>query len=149
MRWAITLVTLLLSSGCTFNGVAELYPANEPAAELGAFAVEYKDVGLSGRVAFTAPDGENYTGSYTTVDNSLVGRQWGSIFALAPQTSFTQVSGGISIRPGSMLGSLDAFGSRGTSLQCDYTVNRRTRSGVGACVTSRGAMFKMHFSVTR
>ena len=142
-------VFVLLVAACTFNGTAQMYPTNEPAAELGAFTVEYKDVGLSGAVAFATPDGEDFKGNYTTVDNSLVGNQWGSIYGLTPQSSLTLVSGGASIRPGSMLGTLDAFGSRGTSIQCEYTVNRRSRSGMGACTTSRGALYKMHFSVKR
>ena len=150
MRQAIFLAMLFLSSGCTFNGTANLYPANKIAEEIGFFTIEYKDVGLQGPVAFATPDGESFRGNYTTIDNSLIGQQWGTVYAALPQTSaFATSVQTASIKPGSALGRLDAYGSRGTSIECEYAVNRATRGGLGVCKTSAGALYKMHFSISR
>ena len=148
MRWIIALVTLLLSSGCTFNGLARMYPANPEAKALGAFTIEYKDVGKVGVVDFITPDGEAFQGSYTTIDDSVSASQWGSVFAvLDGSTLFAAAPQTTTVGRASLRGALDAFGSRGTTVQCEYLVNRASRSGTGACMTSAGALYRMHFSV--
>ncbi len=126
------------------------YTANEVAQTLGVFSIPYKDIGLQGTLDFTTPDGEAFHGNYTTTDSSMSGYQWGNIYAQLGTTSgYSSAVTTTTISPTSLLGQLNAYGNRGTSIECEYTVNRRTRSGVGACVTNREAMFKMHFSVTR
>ena len=77
MKRAAILAVLLLGNGCTFNGTANLYPANEVAQELGAFSILYKDIGLQGTLDFITPDGEAFHGNYTTIDSSMSGYQWG------------------------------------------------------------------------
>ncbi len=150
LRAAILFAVIFLSGGCTFNGTANLYPANEVAQEMGAFSIPYKDIGLQGALDFTTPDGEAFKGNYSTIDSGVSGYQWGNIYAqLGTTGGYASTATTTTISPASLLGQLHAYGSRGTSIECEYTVNRRSRSGVGACVTNRGAMFKMHFSVTR
>ena len=104
------------------DGLAEMYPGNPKATAIGPFTVAYKDLGLQGSVSFTMPNGETFQGTYTTTDSGA---------------------------PDSLLGRLDAFGSNGTTVACEYTVNRRSRLGTGACATSQGAQYRMHFSVIR
>lgn len=148
-RIALSLPLGLLGA-CTYNGVVQLYPANDEAAGLGPFTVEYKDVGKQGRVDFSLPDGEHVSGTYTSVDNSLIGHQWGQVYAALPETSVYWVTHQTtSIRPSSMLGRLDGYGNRGTSVTCEYVVDRRTRGGLGTCLTSTGAIYQMHFSIRR
>ena len=142
---------LLFLTGCGGGpGTSHLYPINEAAIRTGAFVIDYQDVGLSGSVSFTTPDGERFRGSYTTIRTGMVGHSasFGSIYELQyGNSAFASDFTTRTVSPRSLPGVLSAYGSRGTSITCEYLIDRRTRSGTGACRTSRGAIYRMHFGL--
>ena len=150
MKTLFTAIALSLLTGCGGPGIAQLYPINDAASRTGAFAIDYEDVGLSGSVNFITPDGERFTGSYTTIRTGAVGRSasFGRIYGLqfgrsASAYSFSRRT----VSPRSLPGVLNAYGSRGTSIDCEYLIDRRTRNGTGACRTNKGAIYRMHFGL--
>ena len=58
---------------------------------------------------------------------------------------FTSSSSSAKVVPGSYPGIINAFGSNGTMLRCEYEINPHTRDGIGACASSRGAWWQIHF----
>jgi hypothetical protein len=144
---AIVFALGITSCASSLSATANMYPANDAASKIGAFTVPYKDVGLQGSVAFTLPTGEGFKGNYTSVDTSTVG--WGRIYALSSSGGSVTGTTAAQVSRVSIPGRLDAFGNRGTRVECEYVVNRQTRSGVGACRTNGGAVFNMHFAINQ
>ena len=150
MKLCFVFLAVIILAGCGGPGIARLYPINDAASRVGSFAIVYQDVGLSGSVNFTTPDGERFTGSYTTIRTGSVGRSasFGHIYGLQFGRSATAYSfSRRTVSPRSLPGVLNAFGSRGTSIDCEYLIDRRTRSGTGACRTNKGAIYRMHFGL--
>lgn len=149
------IILLPLLSACTFNGIAQLYPQNAEAQKLGAFSITYKDIGYSGPLDFTLPDGEHFRGSYTSLPQgySVSGGSYTLLntgaFTANPQFAQEIANNRANVTADSIPGMVNAQGERGTAISCEYTINRAARAGVGACQTSTGAVYRMHFAITR
>ncbi|MEQ1712755.1 MAG: hypothetical protein ABL908_15325 [Hyphomicrobium sp.] len=126
--------------GCSRD--ARLYPSN-PLAGSGLLQAKFTDSGMGkGPVQVVMPDGEVLTGEFTTMDTSTYG--YGTVFASVGRTSAV-ASGSSAAISGSMPGVVNAIGTNGTSLKCDYAVNTWTGSGAGVCQTNKGAVYDLQF----
>ena len=144
---AATIVPVAMLLLCSCVSSARLYPANEGATPLGVLEATYQDNGLGrGEITIPLPDGEVLKGEYSTVDGSAYGfgAVYGSVYGTggAAYGSATGTSFGIA---GSSPGIASLFGSKGTSMQCEYFVNSMTGSGGGACKDSKGRLWRLHF----
>jgi len=92
---------------------ARLYPANEAAARVGVLSGSVTNL-MTGKGQFQLNyNGETLTGEATRVSNDQ------------------------------RRGVASAFGSRGTSMSCEYQMNH-PRQGAGTCTFSDGAKFQVH-----
>lgn len=154
MRRFIVLLPLLLGA-CTYNGLAQLYPQNAEAQKLGAFSIVYKDIGLNGPVAFSLPNGEHFQGTYTSLPQgySMSSGSFAMLntnaFSSNPQFAQEIANSRANVSADTIPGVVSAQGDRGTSVSCEYMVTKSARSGIGACQTNTGALYRMHFSITR
>jgi len=132
-----TVAMCLLISGCTRE--ARLYPSVDSPSNVGVLKATYVDYGLGmGSIRAEMPDGEKLEGEYSTQDNAIYG--FGSIISQAGSATLSAASFG-----GSQRGVASLIGDRGTRMQCEYFTNVMTGSGAGACKTSKGAIFQLHF----
>jgi hypothetical protein len=140
-------IILILSVTISCTSSARLYPANDAATPLGVLKAEYQNYGTGhGTITVTLPDGEVLEGEYSTADNSSY--QFGSVYASVYGTggsAYGTASGGSVGISGSSPGIASFFGSKGTSMNCEYFVNNITGSGGGACKDSKGRLWKLHF----
>jgi hypothetical protein len=143
MRFALLAALALTTAACASERTARLYPSNDAASKDGLINVTYTDTGMGhGPISFSMPNGERIKGEYSTQDTASYG--FGSILALAGNTVST--ASGTSMRvPGSMPGTISAIGERGTRIECEYFVNVSTSAGSGACKSSTGAIYRLHF----
>jgi len=87
MKYAFAVAFLILQ-GCAVyhtacnvvgcSATARLYPLNTEAAALGPITIQYTDHGTQGDLGFAFPDGEQFSGEYSTVDASTT--SYGKIF---------------------------------------------------------------------
>ncbi len=122
---------------------ARFYPTNDLGARDGMLRATYMDAGMGrGRIEMTLPSGEQLTGEYTTQDTTTYG--FGSILSLVGGVSASSVGSSVQMT-GSQPGTANLIGDRGTRLDCEYLVNALTGSGSGACRSSTGAIYRLHF----
>ncbi len=125
---------------------ARMYPVNDIASQTGVLKAKYIDSGSGGgKISLTMPDGEILKGEYTTVDQSVVG--FGSIYKsvyVSGDALGTGSTPAVSIS-GSHSGMVAMFGNRGTMMQCEYYVGGWAGNGKGACKSSSGAIYRLHF----
>ncbi len=142
----VLVLAAILVSGCTRD--ARLYPANDAAAIDGVLVVSFVDspFNRNGELELKMPDGELLKGEYSTVENASA--SFGTIYASVYGTGGSAQGSATAVglhQPGSTVGMASAFGNQGTRLECEYFVNNRSGKGGGACKTSRGGLYRMHF----
>ena len=138
---------IILFFGCSMSGTGTLYPVNDGAISTGVLRIEYQDnpFAYGGPATIRMPDGEVLSGEYMTADQSVIG--FGNIYASVysgAQSAYGTSFSSVTASPGSSPGIISLFGNRGTSMQCEYFVNR-SGGGAGACKSSRGALYRLHF----
>lgn len=136
---------VFLIVGCA--STARLYPSNDLASSIGMLKATYMDYGVGGgKITINMPDGETLTGEYSTADTSSYG--FGNVYASVYGTNGSAFGSGTSTMTavsGSSPGVASLYGDKGTSMTCEYFVNNWTGKGAGACKSSSGALFKLHF----
>jgi hypothetical protein len=134
-----------LLAGCI--STATLYPANEEAKSAGLITARYESFGIgAGKISLLFPDGEKLSVEYSTVDTNSYGfgSVYGSIYGGFGQTFGTGAASSMAMA-GSSPGVATLYGDRGTTMTCEYIVNKLTGKGAGACKASTNAIFKLHF----
>ena len=144
VAYSVYLISLMIS-GCVRE--AHMYPMNETATGQGVLTVKLKSYGTGhGGIEIKTPDGEDLTGEYAIVREGIVG--FGSIYGAAWGTGGSaSVSGNSSfstMQRGSP-GTAAAFGSKGTSMECEFYNDNLTGHGTGGCKSSRGAVYKLMY----
>lgn len=105
---------------------------------------KFVDSGMGrGPIELTLPDGEVLTGEFSTSDTSSYG--FGTGVAYSAYQRPVVATGSTTATPGSMPGVASLVGPKGTTAQCEYTVNTWTSSGSGVCRISNGAVYNLHF----
>lgn len=113
---------------------ARLYPLNVQASRAGALTASAVD-GNNGRGVFNvAFMGEMLQGDASRVDAAY---PFGRIYREVLGTDASAGKGG-------RRGIANAFGSNGTSVQCEYQMTAPD-VGTGVCLFSNGAKYQMHF----
>lgn len=141
---AILLLAFVLAA-CTKTGT--LYPIDITGNSAGPISVEYEDspFALGGTVRIYM-QGEILTGEYRTVDTTT--QTFGSIFSSIRNsetglTSESAAQSSMTIQGGSP-GFLAAYGSQGTTIECEYIANR-SGGGTGTCRTGDGRYYRLIF----
>jgi hypothetical protein len=126
---------------------ARLYPSNDLARASGVLSAQFTASGTGhGSIEMTLPDGEVLKGEYTVVRGGAI--QFGSIFesvygpggfATGTGTSSTYTT------PGSSKGMASAFGSKGSSMDCEFYNDNVSGHGMGACKSSQGALYRLQY----
>lgn len=134
MRKSVPLfVVALVISGCAKN--ASLYPANDVAAASGVLTARYMSYGAGhGEIEVTAADGEVLKGEYSLVRGG--GMSFGVIFGKAYSSMTT---------PGGSPGQASLFGTRGTTMQCEFYNDNFSGHGYGGCQSSKGAIYRIQY----
>lgn len=146
----IALVGLLLLAAChksPLDREAHFYPVNDAANRVGMLsgAMAVSKGGFS-QLSMQLPDGETMTGD-ASVDRVSEGG-FGSIIAKVDRAD-NQTADPVTVasrsKRGPKEGRLDAYGNRGTGLKCEFYSDLKTEHGHGACITSKGAFYRMQF----
>lgn len=146
-RIPLALALLLGLAGCAIERTPHLYPANDIAQQTGVLSGSWVGHGqLHGTAELTMPDGEILQGEYSIVAGGSIG--FGNIFSTVYGTrGFASGIGTVS--SGSMSasgeGSASLYGSKGTSVQCEFRNNNMTGHGYGACQSSKGGLYRMQY----
>ena len=122
-----------------------LYP--DVARAVGVLTASFIDNGSGhGAVAIGSPGAETFAGEYTIVVGGVL--NFGSTYGLV----FEQLNGGMYAgqeasrsMPGASQGTASAFGSSGTSLDCEFYNDNVSGHGYGACKTSTGALYRLQY----
>jgi hypothetical protein len=131
------LVTCTLAALAACTSTARLYPANDLAASTGILTLSYENTGLgSGGVTVRMPDGEVLKGEYTTVNTDST--SFGTIMSGGQVSTYHGLTSG-----GGSPGTASLIGNRGTLMDCEYIAG--DFSGTGACRTSKGGLYRLHF----
>jgi hypothetical protein len=126
---------------------ARLYPANDLARSGGVLSAQFMDSGTGhGTIEMTMPDGEALRGEYSVVRGGTV--QFGSIFESVYGPGGIATGTGTTSNysmPGSSAGAASAFGSKGTSMDCELYNDNVSGHGMGACKSSQGALYRLQY----
>lgn len=126
---------------------ARLYPANDLARPGGVLSAQFIDSGTGhGLIEMTLPDGEVLTGEYTVVRGGAV--QFGSIFESVYGPGGVATGTGTASTysmAGSSPGTASAFGSKGSSMDCEFYNDNVSGHGMGACRSSQGALYRLQY----
>jgi hypothetical protein len=146
-RVAPALALLVGLTGCAIERTPHLYPANDIAQKTGVLSGSWVGHGhLHGTAELTMPDGEILQGEYSIVTGGSIG--FGNIFSTVyGSRGFASGIGtvsGSSISAGGE-GSASLYGSKGTSMQCEFRNNNMTGHGYGACQSSIGGLYRMQY----
>ena len=140
----------LAISACAPRAVirdARLYPANEIARPDGVLTGQFVAHGTGhGAVEITMPDGEVLKGEFSIVRGGSVG--FGSIYGevYGPNGS-ASMSGESTTRtvPGGSQGMASTFGTKGTSVDCEFYNDNFSGHGMGARRSSKGALYRLQY----
>lgn len=148
LRIVAVFLSLLAQSACAFTIVrnAHLYPANDLARPSGVLEATFEAHGTGhGNVTITLPDGEVAKGEFSIVRGGSVG--FGTIYGEV----YGDVSGSVSATtasrtmPGGSPGMASAYGDHGTSVDCEFYNDNTSGHGMGACKTSKGALYRLQY----
>ena len=99
-----------------------------------------------GSIEILMPDGETMTGEFSIVRGGAIG--FGAIFGsvYGPGGAAT-VSGGSTsyVIPGGSPGMASAFGSNGTSMDCEFYNDNVSGHGMGAGKSSSGGLYRLQY----
>ena len=147
-RTAALLSLALAQTSCAMTIVrsAHLYPANDLARPYGVLEATFEARGTGhGNVTMTLTDGETAKGEFSIVRGGAVG--FGNLYAQV----YGDVSGSVSATtvprtmPGGSPGMASAYGDRGTSVDCEFYNDNTSGHGMGACRTSKGALYRLRY----
>jgi len=140
-------LAVLAISGCTIERAARLYPANDIARTDGVLIANFQDHGTGhGAIVIIMPNGESLAGEFSIVLGGTIG--FGSIFGqvYGPQGIAKAAGHSTSyVMPGGSPGMASAFGSNGTSMECEFYNDNLTSHGMGACRSSKGALYRLQY----
>jgi len=148
LRTGALLLSVVGQFACAFTIVrsAHLYPANDLARPKGVLEATFVAHGTGhGNVTMTLPDGETAKGEFSIVRGGSIG--FGSIYGEV----YGDVSGSVSATsvtrtvPGGSPGMASAFGDHGTSVDCEFYNDNTSGHGLGACKTSKGALYRLQY----
>ena len=143
-----------LVAGCT--STVTTYSLNAAAQKNPIVEIKYTNSGLGrGPMTATTKNGETFKGEFTTIEGGSYG--FGRIYSQAYGTAWNNHGGyanGVATGQASSFsftgansnpGIATLQGSRGTVLDCEYMVSEWTGSGVGACRSTKGGLYRVHF----
>jgi hypothetical protein len=145
IRRCLPIGLLVGISGCTIERTPHLYPANAAASATGVLEAQFVGHGnLHGTAQLTMPDGEALQGEYSIVSGGSVsfGSIFSTVYGRGGSLSGTGISGGLAM-DASGQGQASFYGTRGTSIQCEFLNNNMTGHGYGACKSSKGAIYRL------
>jgi len=92
------------------------------------------------------PDGEVLKGEYSLVRGGSIGfgNIYGSVYGTGGSASISGSSTSYAI-PGGSPGMASAFGTKGTSIQCEFYNDNFSGHGYGACKSSNGALYRIQY----
>jgi len=122
-----------INTNATFQ--AKLYPINDVAGKAGVIIATATDTNNGRGVFSMVYMGETLNGDASRVDASSPG--FGRIYKEVLGTGYEK-------SPTGRRGIANAFGTKGTSVQCEYQMTAKD-IGTGACLFSNGAKYQMHF----
>ncbi len=94
----------------------------------------------------TMPDGEVLRGEYSVVRGGAI--QFGSIFESVYGPGGVATGAGTTTNyamPGSSPGMASAFGTKGTSMDCEFYNDNVSGHGMGACRCSQGSLYRVQY----
>ena len=148
IRPARLFATFIMLSACTVERTSHLYPTNNAADMTGVLEGHMIGHNDHGTMDVVMPYGERVTGDYSIVAEGSVSVGFGSIFTIV-YGSHGAASGGGTTRafafPAGGQGVASLFGSKGTTLECEFLDSNKTRHGYGACRSSDGAIYRMMY----
>lgn len=144
-RFIPTLLVGIFVSGCAMT--AHLYPANDVATSGGVLEAHFTAYGTGHTtVSATMPDGEILTGEATVVRGGSMG--FGTIFASVYGAGGSAAGSGISTSyniPGGSPGMASLFGTKGTSMECEFYNDNFSGHGYGGCKSSKGGLYRLQY----
>ena len=149
MKFIANTVTALLAvialGGCAQTG--HLYPANAEASATGVLEAHYKAYGTGhGELTIAMPDGEVLNGEYTIVRQGAIG--FGSIIASVSGPGGSAYGSGFAsgyAMEGGSPGMASVYGTKGTSMQCEFYNDNWSGHGYGGCRSSTGALYRLQY----
>lgn len=134
------------AGGCTVERFVHLYPANDVATETGVLTGHIVGRRGHGTIDASLPDGEYLQGEYTYVPSGSMnfGHVFGMVYGRGGFTSVSGTSTGFTMS-GTAEGQADLFGNRGTSAHCEFLNSNMTGHGYGACLSSKGALYRFEY----
>jgi hypothetical protein len=123
-----------------------LYPANDLARRDGVLEAVFEASGVGhGNVHLTLPDGELAKGEFSIVRGGSA--SFGTIYGQVYGTDSASVDATTANRvvPGGSRGSASAYGEHGTSVDCEFYNDNFSGHGMGACKTSKGALYRLQY----
>jgi hypothetical protein len=149
IRSARLFAAFIMLSACTVERTPHLYPTNNAADMTGVLEGHIIGHGnLHGTMDVSMPDGERLAGEYSIVPEGSVSIGFGSVFTTV-YGSHAAASGGGTTRafafPAGGQGVASLFGSKGTTLECEFLNSNMTGHGYGACRSSGGGVYRMMY----
>lgn len=139
-------VAATLLAGCSIQREARLYPANDVARTGGVLTGKFVAHGTGhGAATITLPTGEQLNGEFTIVRSGAMG--FGSIYGqVFGPGGVASVSGNSSsyVMEGSSHGTASVYG-QGISMDCEFFNDNMSGHGMGACRSSKGALYKLQY----
>lgn len=148
-------LSVLALAGC--SRMARVYPANDLAGYQ-VLEAKFTDSGGSGKVEFTAADGEKFVGDYAIVRGGAIG--FGSLLGSVNSTATVTGPAGAAFATGTSnysgstlaysvegksAGRAVGIGDRGSRLECEFLHDNWSGHGHGVCRTSKGALYQVMF----
>ncbi len=142
---AYTLAAMLLA-GCSVQREARLYPANDMARTGGVLTGIFVANGSGhGTAAITLPTGEQLNGEFTIVRGGSIGfgSIYGQVYGPGGVANVYGSSSSYTVE-GSSRGTASVFG-QGISMDCEFYNDNKSGHGMGACRSSKGALYKLQY----
>jgi hypothetical protein len=138
-------LAVIALAGCAKMG--HLYPANADASATGVLEAHYKAYGTGhGEMEIPMPDGEVLKGEYSLVRQGAIG--FGSILAAVSGPGGSAYGYGTAtsyVIEGGSPGMASVFGTKGTSMQCEFYNDNLSGHGYGGCRSSTGALYRLQY----
>lgn len=131
--------------GCARD--ARLYPVNQSANKNGVLVAHFMSYGTGhGEIEIPMPNGELLKGEYSLVRGGSIGfgSIYGAVYGNGGSASVAGTTTSYEI-PGGSPGRADAFGDKGTSMQCEFYNDNFSGHGYGGCKTSKGALYRIQY----
>ena len=143
----IVVMLMVVISGCAVQREARLYPSNESAKSKGVLVGKFLASGSGhGSLEVTLPDGELLNGEFSIVRGGSIGfgNIYGSVFGVGGSATYSGNATSYVVA-GSSQGVASAFGSKGTTMECEFFNDNFSGHGYGGCKSSTGELYRLQY----